>query len=179
MCAGMSACLPSRRASLTLRLPIAQHPRGAQGGGGASAFVASAFGAPSAFGASTSAFGAPRSGGASAFGAASTPSSAFGGARGPQSTFGSAGGPTTPVKAAAIPDKAKLSGWMPGQTAMSAEMLTEDLKQQNRPLWRLSCYGPARNEVNLRDGDLSPEELRLMAWEALRSGNGAQYVSTG
>lgn len=47
--------------------------------------------------------------------------------------------------------------------------------EEEKPIWPLSSYGPGRHEVTLIGGlDESPEELRLMAWQALRSGDGME-----
>ena len=62
--------------------------------------------------------------------------------------------------------------------ALNADTIFEDVRAQALPVWRLSCYGPARNEPNLKDGDFSPEEMRWNALQALKEGKGAEYVSS-
>jgi hypothetical protein len=63
--------------------------------------------------------------------------------------------------------------------ALNADTIFEDVRAQALPVWRLSCYGPARNEPNLKDGDYSPEEMRWNALQALKESKGAEYVSMG
>lgn len=52
-----------------------------------------------------------------------------------------------------------------------AESIKKDFTPDDgKPLWPLSSYGPAKGEKTLLTGlDESPEELRLMAWQAFRS----------
>jgi len=48
----------------------------------------------------------------------------------------------------------------------------------DKPLWPLSCYGPAKFEPNIISGlDESMEELRVRAALALIAGNSNEYVS--
>jgi len=45
-------------------------------------------------------------------------------------------------------------------------------------MWPLSSYGPAKNEPTYIVGlDMSPEEMRLKAYDARKSGQIDQYVS--
>ena len=47
-----------------------------------------------------------------------------------------------------------------------------------KPLWPLSSFGPGKYENTLLKGlDESPEEMRVKAWEANRSGQALTYVS--
>ncbi|GJJ12231.1 hypothetical protein Clacol_006472 [Clathrus columnatus] len=54
-----------------------------------------------------------------------------------------------------------------------AESIKKDLTPDDgKPLWPLSSYGPAKAEPILIGGlDESPEELRFMAWQAVKSGD--------
>jgi len=48
----------------------------------------------------------------------------------------------------------------------------------DKPIWPLSCYGPAKFEPNVLAGlDESMEELRVRAALALNAGNSNEYVS--
>ncbi|KIK64864.1 hypothetical protein GYMLUDRAFT_258825 [Collybiopsis luxurians FD-317 M1] len=48
---------------------------------------------------------------------------------------------------------------------------------KGKPLWPLSSYGPARYKDTIIGGlDVSPEELRVEAWEAVRKGKIDSYV---
>jgi len=48
----------------------------------------------------------------------------------------------------------------------------------DKPIWPLSCYGPAKYEPTLIAGlDESMEELRVRAVLALKAGNSSEYVS--
>lgn len=63
-----------------------------------------------------------------------------------------------------------------------ADTIKKDLTPgDDKPLWPLSSYGPGKSEATLISGlDESPEELRFMAWQALKSGDPTQveaYVS--
>lgn len=61
---------------------------------------------------------------------------------------------------------------------LSAANIGEDLGPKNRPIWKLSSYGPAKYEPNLLTGsDVSQEEMRLRAYEALSLGKMDEYVS--
>lgn len=63
------------------------------------------------------------------------------------------------------------------EVSLSAASIVDDLGPQGRPLWKLSAYAPARGEPNLISGkDVSPDELRVMAYQARASGQEAQYV---
>lgn len=61
---------------------------------------------------------------------------------------------------------------------ISLESVTSDLSpQHDRPGWLLSSYGPSKYQPTLIGGlDLSPEEMRVKALEAVKSGNIQQYV---
>lgn len=50
---------------------------------------------------------------------------------------------------------------------------------EERPQWKLSVYGPAKEEPNLVVGtDRSPEEDRLLYYMSMRTtGNESQYAS--
>ena len=56
--------------------------------------------------------------------------------------------------------------------------MTKDLTAHvDKPLWPLSSYGPAKHEPTLISNlDESPEELRVRAVTALRSGSTNDYV---
>lgn len=71
------------------------------------------------------------------------------------------------------PNKAN---WLP-VSELSAKVIADELQQQRRPIWYTSCYAAADRDGNLRTGDVSPEELRLMACEARNKGEMNQYVS--
>lgn len=48
---------------------------------------------------------------------------------------------------------------------------------QDRPLWPLSVYGPAKYQPTVINGlDESPEELRVKANQALKTGAIQEYV---
>ena len=54
--------------------------------------------------------------------------------------------------------------------------ITRDLENE-RPIWPLSTYGPAKYQPTLMTGlDMSPEELRVKAAEAARAGTTQEYV---
>ncbi|KAF8517137.1 hypothetical protein BU17DRAFT_50197, partial [Hysterangium stoloniferum] len=57
--------------------------------------------------------------------------------------------------------------------AFTAESIKKDLTEnEDRPLWPLSSYGPGKGEPILISGiEESPEELRYMAWQAMKSGD--------
>ncbi|KAG5644807.1 hypothetical protein DXG03_007629 [Asterophora parasitica] len=59
------------------------------------------------------------------------------------------------------------------------DVLRTDLTANNdKPLWPLSTYAPAKHEPNLLAGlDESAEELRVRAYTANQSGKGAEYVA--
>ncbi|KAL1924185.1 uncharacterized protein VTP21DRAFT_7220 [Calcarisporiella thermophila] len=61
-------------------------------------------------------------------------------------------------------------------TAATNESLREDLTK-DRPVWKLSCYGPAKHEPNLIENtDFSPEESRLEYYNSVKlTGNDMQY----
>jgi len=58
------------------------------------------------------------------------------------------------------------------------ESITNDVTHlQDKPLWPLSSYGPAKYEPIVIGGlDESPEELRLKAVTALKAGTTSEYV---
>lgn len=60
----------------------------------------------------------------------------------------------------------------------SVEMMTNDFSPDNdKPLWPLTSYGPAKYVPTLIGGlDESPEELRVRAAQALKAGTIATYV---
>ncbi|PKI84688.1 hypothetical protein MVES_000941 [Malassezia vespertilionis] len=63
------------------------------------------------------------------------------------------------------------------EVALTKDGIAQDLGSHGRPLWKLTSYAPARGEPNLIAGlDRSPEEDRMAAYEASRSGNQAAYV---
>jgi nucleoporin NUP42 len=63
------------------------------------------------------------------------------------------------------------------EVTLTAAGIAEDLGAQGRPLWKLSAYGPARGEPNLVVGkDVSPDELRVMAYQARAGGQDAAYA---
>ena len=58
----------------------------------------------------------------------------------------------------------------------SIETLTRDLDSE-KPVWPLSCFGPAKLQPTLiANLDESPEELRVKAAEAARNGTIQEYV---
>ncbi|KAF8644450.1 hypothetical protein AX16_008449 [Volvariella volvacea WC 439] len=59
------------------------------------------------------------------------------------------------------------------------DSMTNDLTpQKDKPLWPLSCYGPAKHEPTLLGGlDESQEELRVRAFTANRAGTVNEYIS--
>lgn len=61
---------------------------------------------------------------------------------------------------------------------VSQDGIARDLTQgQDKPLWPLSSYGPAKGEPTIIEGlDESAEEMRWKALQALQSGNVADYV---
>ena len=66
------------------------------------------------------------------------------------------------------------------QIQFSQEGLAKDITPGfEKPLWPFSSFGPAKFESTIIAGlDISPEELRFKALEALRSGNPVEYVCT-
>ena len=62
----------------------------------------------------------------------------------------------------------------------SADSMKKDLDlAQDRPQWPLSVYGPAKYQPTVFSGlDESPEELRVKANQALKSGAIQEYVRT-
>lgn len=62
---------------------------------------------------------------------------------------------------------------------VSQEGIARDLTQgQDKPIWPLSSYGPAKGEPTIIEGlDESAEEMRWKALQAVQSGNIAEYVS--
>lgn len=148
------------RRSCSSRLLSVQHTRDA-----GSAFGHSAFGAPqSTFGGRPGGFG----GAGNAFSSSSGPS-AFGGTGGGGGAFGRA-----PNNAGAGSSAAASAG----QVALTVKGLQDDLGPMNRPMWKMSSFGPAKLEPNLIIGmDMSPEEMRLKAYEARKTGQEAAYVS--
>ncbi|KAF8265138.1 hypothetical protein EI94DRAFT_375706 [Lactarius quietus] len=74
------------------------------------------------------------------------------------------------------------SSWTPSNPPktipFSLETMTKDFDvRADKPSWSLSSYGPAKNEKNLLPPlDESPEELRLKAVTAMRSGNINEYL---
>ncbi|KAF5387647.1 hypothetical protein D9615_000778 [Tricholomella constricta] len=63
--------------------------------------------------------------------------------------------------------------------SFTIDVMRQDLTPNNdKPLWPLSTYGPAKYEPNLIAGlDESTEELRVRAFTANQSGKGAEYVA--
>lgn len=61
---------------------------------------------------------------------------------------------------------------------VSQDGIARDLTQgQDKPIWPLSSYGPAKGEPTILEGlDESAEEMRWKALQAVRSGNIAEYV---
>jgi hypothetical protein len=56
--------------------------------------------------------------------------------------------------------------------------MQRDFGPAEKPLWPLSSYGVGKYEPSFLSGlDISPEELRVRAVEALKEGKGAEYVS--
>ncbi|KAF8885798.1 hypothetical protein BD779DRAFT_658960 [Infundibulicybe gibba] len=60
----------------------------------------------------------------------------------------------------------------------TSDTMKSDLTQGvDRPIWPLTCYGPAKYEPTLLSGlDESPEELRFKAFTATKAGNMQEYV---
>jgi nucleoporin NUP42 len=55
--------------------------------------------------------------------------------------------------------------------------MQRDFGTIDKPLWPLSSYGAGKYEPSFLPGlDISPEELRVQAVEALKEGKGAEYV---
>lgn len=53
-----------------------------------------------------------------------------------------------------------------GKVAFDKETIKNDLTKE-RPVYKLSCFGPAKNEPSLITGtDVSPEELRFEFYKA-------------
>lgn len=97
--------------------------------------------------------------GGSAFGAPSFASSNSFAALGGGGTFGKK--PTAPEP----------------EIALTKEGIQTDLGANGRPLWKLTAYAPARCEPNLVAGlDMSPEEDRILAYQARQMGQEAAYV---
>lgn len=69
---------------------------------------------------------------------------------------------------------------MSDKPTISQEGITKDFTPNNdKPLWPLSSYGPAKYQANLLTGlDESPEELRVRAVQAIKNGNMQEYVSS-
>lgn len=59
----------------------------------------------------------------------------------------------------------------------SQDGMAKDLTPNNeKPIWPMSSFGPAKYEPTIIAGlDISPEELRFKAIQALNSGNAAEY----
>lgn len=130
----------------------------------------SAFGTSNAFGSGMqqSAFGGGNVGrnGGSAFGAASS----FGAGAASTSAFGNG----NKINAVTTSELAKTYA---GQVVLSSATMREDLGPNNRPIWKTSSYGPAKYEPNLLTGlDVSPEEMRLRAYDALKEGRITEYA---
>jgi hypothetical protein len=53
---------------------------------------------------------------------------------------------------------------------MNRNEINEHLRGDIRPMYPLSCYGLIAGHENLYDGDISPEELRWEAYQALARG---------
>lgn len=63
------------------------------------------------------------------------------------------------------------------EVALSKDGIMTDLGANGRPIWRLTCYAPARFEPNLIQGiDVSPEEDRLLAYQAKQTAQDMAYV---
>lgn len=60
----------------------------------------------------------------------------------------------------------------------SIESMTKDFTpQMEKPLWPMSSYGPAKYEpILVSNLDESPEELRVRAMTAIKSGSISDYV---
>ncbi|KDN51964.1 hypothetical protein K437DRAFT_293344 [Tilletiaria anomala UBC 951] len=75
----------------------------------------------------------------------------------------------------AAPGGLAIPSTRPGQIALTADGIREEALPANRPVWRLSMFGPAKYEPNLVAGmDVSQEEMRLKAYEANKLGPQAQ-----
>ena len=102
---------------------------------------------------------------ASAFGAGGSGPGAFGGQQ-PRPFSSAFGNASSQGRGRAEPE-----------IALTADGIASDLGPHGRPLWKLTSYAPARGEPNLIDGlDMSPEEVRVMAYRAQQSGQGAAYM---
>lgn len=63
------------------------------------------------------------------------------------------------------------------EVALTKDGIMTDLGANGRPIWRLTCYAPARFEPNLIQGiDVSPEEDRLLAYQAKQTAQDMAYV---
>ena len=62
--------------------------------------------------------------------------------------------------------------------SFSVDTMTKDLTAgQDRPMWPLTSYGPAKFVPTVLGGlDESPEELRVKAVTAMKAGNISEYV---
>lgn len=71
-----------------------------------------------------------------------------------------------------------MAAWM---VSYSVESIKKDLSPSiDRPAWVLSSYGPAKHQSTVIAGlDVSQEELRLRAVEAIKSGAVQDYVRLG
>lgn len=63
------------------------------------------------------------------------------------------------------------------EIALTKDGIAQDFGPHGRPLWKRTVYAPARCDPNLIAGlDTSPEEDRLLAYQARQSGQEAAYV---
>lgn len=63
------------------------------------------------------------------------------------------------------------------EIALTKDGISTDLGSNGRPIWKLTTYAPARCEPNLIEGlDVSPEEDRILAYQARQMGQEAAYV---
>ena len=82
-----------------------------------------------------------------------------------------------PSSFSAFGSKAKATSAPEPEIVLTKEGISTDMGAQGRPLWHLSCYAPARGEPNLIEGvDVSPDEDRVLAYQAKQSGQEAAYL---
>ncbi|KAJ1946849.1 hypothetical protein FBU59_001945 [Linderina macrospora] len=121
-----------------------------------------------------SAFGQTGSG--SAFGQTGGGSSAFGGTGGGGGAFGQNSGDAIPAQPA---EEKTVFSSTAGTTDEKLSKLSDNLLKKmaaDRPIWRISSFGPISNEPNMLAGmDMSPEEARIEYMLARNSGTLAQY----
>ncbi|KIM20846.1 hypothetical protein M408DRAFT_30045, partial [Serendipita vermifera MAFF 305830] len=64
----------------------------------------------------------------------------------------------------------------PANVTFNVESIQRDFGPAEKPLWPISSYGPGKNEPTFLTGlDISPEEMRARAFEAMKEGKGAEY----